>query len=77
MRPPNSKNKSFYHYFVQEFDEETLQLSKPEFFYTAKEITEKYNISRQTIYRLINGEKSNFPHYIERTHIHNSVEWII
>ena len=54
MRPCNSKNKSFYHYFVQELNEEDNTLGEKTFYYTTKEITDKYNISRQTIYRILN-----------------------
>lgn len=75
MRPLNSKNKSFYHYFVQEYNEETQQLGEKQFFYTTKDITDKYDISRQTIYRILKNPDNNsrFKHYIEKAFIHNSI----
>ena len=41
MRPSNSKNKSFYHYFVQELNEEDNTLGEKTFYYTLKDITDK------------------------------------
>ncbi len=75
MRPLNSKNKSFYHYFVQEYDEETQQLGDKQFFYTTQDITAKYDISRQTIYRILKSTdyNSKFKHYIEKAFVHNSI----
>tara|TARA_R110001592_G_scaffold4692_1_gene26258 strand:+ start:745 stop:981 length:237 start_codon:yes stop_codon:yes gene_type:complete len=74
MRPSNSKNKSFYHYFVQELNEEDNTLGEKTFYYTTKDITDKYNISRQTIYRILkNAEGIKFKHYIEKSFVHCSV----
>tara|TARA_R110000851_G_C12938554_1_gene552019 strand:+ start:563 stop:802 length:240 start_codon:yes stop_codon:yes gene_type:complete len=75
MRPCNSKNKSFYHYFVQELNEEDNTLGEKTFYYTTKEITDKYNISRQTIYRILKNSSTSikFKHYIEKSFVHHSI----
>ncbi len=74
MRPSNSKNKSFFHYFVQELNEEDNTLGEKTFYYTTKDITEKYGISRQTIYRILqNNHNTKFKHYIEKSFTHHSI----
>ena len=45
------KNLTFYHYVVYEPTDDGW--SPPIYFKTNKEITEKYNVSRTTIYRII------------------------
>ena len=74
MRPLNSKNKSFYHYFIQDYNDVNNSLGDKQYFFTTNDITNKYNISRQTIYRILNNnQNSRFNHYIEKVHIHKSI----
>jgi predicted DNA-binding transcriptional regulator AlpA len=68
-----SENKSFYHFIIHEVNEDGT--TKPNYFTTAKKICEHYNISRPTIYRLLNNPNANtnFPHKIERKFVHTSI----
>ena len=69
-----SANKSFYHYVIQEVDLETNEFGEKQYFFTAKEIREKYGISRSTLHRILtqNGVP-RFPHFVEKVNIHHSI----
>ena len=69
-----SSNKSFFHYVIQEVDVETQEFGDKEYFFTAGQIREKYNISRSTLHRILTQEgKSKFPHFIEKCNIHHTI----
>ncbi len=68
-------NKSFYHYYINELNEEG-KYEEPIFFATQRQICDKYNISRNSVYKLLNNEDlvmANFPHRIHKIYIHKSV----
>ena len=68
-----SENKSFFHFIIHELCEDGN--TTPKYFTTAKKVCETYNISRPTIYRLLNNPdaKTNFKHKIERKFVHTSI----
>ena len=68
-----SENKSFYHFIIHESSDNGDIILK--YFTTAKKVCEEYNISRPTIYRLLNNPnaKTNFKHKIERKFVHTSI----
>jgi len=70
-----STNKSFYHYTITPFNEEDNTFGEKEYYFTWKDVKEKYNISRQTIYRIVNDPqvKTRFKHLIEKTFIHHTI----
>jgi hypothetical protein len=73
----SSKNKSFYHYTVTPLiDVVAGVFGEKEYYYTRYDIKEKYNISIQTISRIIKNPavKTKFKHLIERTYIHHTIK---
>jgi len=66
-----STNKSFYHYTVTPLlEDETF--GEKEYYFTWEDLGKKYNISRQTIYRITKDPnvKTRFKHLLEKTFIH-------
>ena len=65
-------NKSFYHYYVNEIEEDGETWGEPVFFKTMAEMKLRYNISRATIYRLLTDPDAStkFPHKITKQFIH-------
>ena len=76
-----STNKSFYHYTITPFDSESNTFGEKEYYFTWKDIKDKYQISRQTIYRIVSDPenvKTRFKHLIEKTFIHvKSIQYLI
>ena len=66
------KNKSFYHYYVNEVTENGW--SDPIFFRTLQEVKDRYNISRATVYRLLTDPQATtrFAHKITKQYIHET-----
>tara|TARA_R110001592_G_scaffold270846_2_gene537332 strand:+ start:3606 stop:3860 length:255 start_codon:yes stop_codon:yes gene_type:complete len=66
-------NKSFFHYYVNEAQEDGTY-SEPVFFRTLMEMKERYGISRANVYRLINqpDAPTKFPHKITKQFVHQS-----
>ena len=74
-----SSNKSFYHYTITPFNQDTNTFGQKEYYFTWKDIKEKYDISRQTIYRILKNPEVNtrFKHLIEKTFIHvKSIQYL-
>tara|TARA_R110000803_G_scaffold125004_1_gene192692 strand:- start:583 stop:816 length:234 start_codon:yes stop_codon:yes gene_type:complete len=69
-----STNKSFYHYTITPFNSDDNTFGDKEYYFTWKDIKEKYNISRQTIYRITKDPtKTKFKHLLEKTFIHHTI----
>lgn len=69
-----SKNKSFYHYMVTPLLEDDT-FGEKEYYFTWKDLGEKYGISRQTIYRITKFPevKTKFRHLLEKTFVHHTI----
>lgn len=69
------KNSSFYHFRLQELDplDKNKYLS-PQYFTTAFEVCETYNISRASLYRILKNPnvKTSIPFRIEKCYIHKT-----
>jgi len=65
------QNKSFYHYYVNEIEEDGTW-GEPVFFKTMAEMKIRYNISRATVYRLLTNPDAptKFPHKITKQFVH-------
>ena len=67
------KNKNFYHYRLQEINptDENKYLDY-QYFKTAKEVCEKYNVCRATLYKILKNPtcKTKIPFRLERVCIH-------
>lgn len=73
-----SSNKSFYHYTITPLLEDNT-FGEKEYYLTYKDIREKYDISRQTVYRILKNPDINtrFKHLIEKTFIHvKSIQYL-
>ena len=69
------KNSSFYHFRLQEIspDDNDIYLEY-QYFKTAKEICESYNISRASLYRILNDPLAvtTIPFKLERIYLHTT-----
>jgi len=68
-------NKSFYHYYVNELNEETgLCNSPPKYFTTMKSLVKQYGFSRATYHRIIKNPNAStrFSHKLSQCNIHIS-----
>lgn len=69
------KNNSFYHFRLQEIDptDETSFLDF-QYYKTAFEICAQYNISRASLYRILNNPNANtsIPFRLEKVYIHKT-----
>jgi hypothetical protein len=68
-------NKSFYHYYVNELNEETgLYNSPAKYFTTMKELVKRYGFSRATYHRIIKNPNAStrFTHKLSQCNIHVS-----
>ena len=65
-------NKTWIHFIITETNDDGETEKK--YFTTAKKVSEYYDISRPTIYRLLKEPDANtfFTHKIERVKIHTS-----
>ncbi len=66
-------NKSFFHYYVNEANEDGTW-SEPVFFKTLAEMRIRYGISRASVYRLLKDTEAptRFPHKITKQFVHIS-----
>tara|TARA_R110002072_G_C7848758_1_gene525496 strand:+ start:736 stop:966 length:231 start_codon:yes stop_codon:yes gene_type:complete len=66
-------NNSFFRFRIREIDTQG-NLLETQYFKTYKEICEKYNCCRGSIYRIIKNPlaKTTLPFKVERVHIHTS-----
>lgn len=75
MSKTRGKNISFYHFRLQEIDpSEPDKYLDYQYYKTAIDICEQYNISRASLYRVLKDPSVNtsIPFRLERVHIHNS-----
>ncbi len=70
------KNNSFYHFRLQEIDpSDNNKYLDYQYFKTAYEICELYNISRASLYRILKDPSVNtsIPFRLEKVYIHKSI----
>tara|TARA_R110001632_G_scaffold14589_4_gene49004 strand:+ start:1108 stop:1389 length:282 start_codon:yes stop_codon:yes gene_type:complete len=68
-------NKSFYHYYVNELNEETgLCNSPPKYYLNMKALVKQYGFSRATYHRIIKNPNAStrFSHKLSQCNIHTS-----
>ncbi len=72
-----SENSTYYHYTAQKLNEDGDPVGEKTYFLTHKDIKEKLNIPRPTLYRMAKfperKKKGKYPYVIEKIYIHKDV----
>lgn len=70
-----TQNSTYYHYTAIKLNEAGEEVGNRLYFLTHKDIKEKLNIPRPTLYRMAKypERKSKYPYLIEKIYIHKDV----